>query len=84
MAPSGHRIGQPDVSDFDVMHKLAALYGALLLADGYAFSSPYVWAFREGGAVGLVAAVRAEMARERAAGEAVAAEAFQRAEDDKR
>lgn len=71
------------VSDFDLIHELAARYGMLLHVLFNEGEPPLTSkeqalerAFNSGGAVGLVAALRAEMERERAAGEPMLKRAF--------
>ena len=75
------------VSDFELLHELAARYGDLItehLPKLGVFMSPNyppVAAYREGRAIGLLAFIRAEMQAQRDADEAGAAETFKRVEE---
>lgn len=70
---------KPAVSDFDLIHELAGRLGRMAL-----YQSVPSWqlsiadAYATGGGVGVVAAVRAEMERERAGGAEIAERAFKR------
>lgn len=75
------------MSDFDLIHELAARYGRLMQnPEGFLDvpTAALTYAFHVGGAEGLISALREQMERERAEGEKVAARAFQRAEDSSR
>lgn len=69
------------VSDFDLLHELAAALGEYLLT--YPGKEKLRRAYRHSGAAGLVIAFREEMARERA-DTSLADKAFSRAEDASR